>query len=81
MGGVIQLVRDVIRGEADPLATAIVVGAGLLIGFLLFCVRFIREGEQAAVLRFGRFVRVIGPGFIIVGPPWRSLQRIHIRQT
>ena len=81
MGGLIQLVRDVVRGEADPLATAIVVGLFLIVGFLLFCVRFIREGEQAAVLRFGRFLRVIGPGFIIVGPPWRSLQRIHIRQT
>jgi hypothetical protein len=81
MGAFLQLIRDIVRGEADPLATVVTLGVLALIGFLLFCCRFVKEGEQAAILRFGRFRRVVGPGFVIIGPPWRSLQRIHIRQT
>jgi regulator of protease activity HflC (stomatin/prohibitin superfamily) len=81
MGGFLQLIRDIVRGEADPLATAITLGVLALAGFVLFCCRFVKEGEQAAILRFGRFLRVVGPGFVVIGPPWRKLQRIHIRQT
>ena len=81
MGALIELIGDLVRGKADPLATAIVAGVLLVAGFFLFCCRFIKEGEQAAILRFGRFKRVAGPGFVVVGPPWRSLQRLHIRQN
>ena len=81
MGVLLELIRDIISGKADPVTTAIVFGGLLLVGFVLFCCRFIKEGEQAAILRFGRFLRVVGPGFVVVGPPWRKLERIHIRQT
>ena len=80
MGVLLELIRDIISGKADPVTTAIVFGGLLLVGFVLICCRFIKEGEQAAILRFGRFLRVVGPGFV-VGPPWRKLERIHIRQT
>ncbi|MBI1917863.1 MAG: SPFH domain-containing protein [Planctomycetes bacterium] len=81
MSAFLQLIRDIVRGEADPVATAITLGILALVLFLFFCCRFVKEGEQAAMLRFGRFRRIVGPGFVIVGPPWRSLKRIHIRQT
>jgi regulator of protease activity HflC (stomatin/prohibitin superfamily) len=81
MGELFKLINDVIRGEADPVATAVTLGILALAGFVLFCCRFVKEGEQAAILRFGHFRQVVGPGFVVIGPPWRSLQRIHIRQT
>jgi regulator of protease activity HflC (stomatin/prohibitin superfamily) len=81
MNAFLQLVRDIVRGEADPVATGIVFGLLAVAGFALYCVRLVKEGEQAAVLRFGRFRKVVGPGFVIIGPPWRSLLRLHIRQT
>lgn len=81
MGAFIKLINDIIRGEADPVATTVVFGLLALVGFVVFCCRFVKEGEQAALLRFGHFRRVVGPGFVVIGPPWRSLRRIHIRQT
>jgi regulator of protease activity HflC (stomatin/prohibitin superfamily) len=81
MSAFIELINDIIRGEADPVTSAVTFGILALVGFVLFCCRFVREGEQAAILRFGQFRRVVGPGFVVIGPPWRSLQRIHIRQT
>jgi regulator of protease activity HflC (stomatin/prohibitin superfamily) len=81
MNALFELVRDFVRGEADPVASGILFGILALVGFAVYCVRFVQEGEQAAILRFGRFRKVIEPGFVVVGPPWRSLQRIHIRQT
>ena len=81
MRDAVQLISDIVRGKADPWALGIVAAVLVVVGFVVFCCRFIPEGEQAAILRFGRFRHAVGPGFVIVGPPWRSLHRIHIRQT
>jgi regulator of protease activity HflC (stomatin/prohibitin superfamily) len=81
MGEFIKLIRDVIGGQADLGTTSLLLLLVALVAFVLYCCRFVREGEQAAILRFGRFHRIAGPGFVVVGPPWRSLLRIHIRQT
>ena len=81
MNAFFQLIRDLVHGEANPAVAAIAIGSLTLVSFVLYCVRFVKEGEQAAILRFGRFRKVVGPGFVVIGPPWRSLERIHIRQT
>src|SRR5947209_14837578 len=81
MSDLIHLLFQFVRGEAGLVPTLLIVGVLALLGFVVYCLRIVKEGEMAAVMRFGRFRRVVGPGFVVIGPPWRSLQRIHIRQT
>jgi len=58
MSAFLQLIRDIIRGDADPVAAAVALGILALAGFVVFCCRFVKEGEQAAILRFDRFRRM-----------------------
>lgn len=42
---------------------------------------FVKEGERGGLLRFGRFLRVVEPGFVLVIPFIHELRRVHVRQT
>jgi regulator of protease activity HflC (stomatin/prohibitin superfamily) len=81
MGTVVRLVGELFRGGIDPVLLVILLVVAALAGVVLFCVRLVKEGEQAAILHFGRFRKAVGPGFVLVLPPWRTLQRMHIRQS
>lgn len=52
-------------------------GGGILFKGLVF----VKEGEKGALLRFGKFVRVVEPGFVLVIPFVHELRRVHVRQT
>ena len=41
--------------------------------------RTVRQGEQAALMRWGRFVDVYGPGTYTVNPSCEKLQRISVK--
>lgn len=42
---------------------------------------FVKEGERGGLLRFGRFLRVVEPGFVLVIPFVHELRRVHVRRT
>lgn len=42
---------------------------------------FVKEGERGGLLRFGRFLRVVEPGFVFVIPFIHELRRVHVRQA
>ena len=52
---------------------------GMFIGSKSF--KFVREGERGALLRFGKFRRILEPGFVFVIPFMYEIDRIHVRQN
>ncbi len=40
----------------------------ILVFFILLSIKILREDERIAVLRFGRFFRIAGPGLVMIIP-------------
>jgi regulator of protease activity HflC (stomatin/prohibitin superfamily) len=67
-----------LTGHNAPLAVGILVGL-----FFLFSIKVVRQWEKVAVLRFGRFQRLQGPGLFMITPVVDTLssfvdQRVRI---
>lgn len=62
---------------------SMIAGSGLLgsLASLFRGLQFVKEGERGALLRFGKFRRVVSPGFIFVIPWIDTIQRTHVRQN
>ena len=67
-----------LTGKNLPLVLAILIGL-----FFLFSIKVVRQWEKVAVLRFGRFQRLQGPGVFLLTPVMDTLssfvdQRVRI---
>ncbi len=51
----------------------------LVIAFLIYAIRILREYERGVVFTLGRFTRVAGPGLVIVIPAIQQMVRTDLR--
>lgn len=58
-----------------------IVGTAVAGGAASKSLLFVKEGERGGLLRFGKFLRVVDPGFVLVIPFVHELRRVHVRQT
>jgi regulator of protease activity HflC (stomatin/prohibitin superfamily) len=58
---------------------AILVPVVLVVAFLLYAIRILREYERGVIFQLGRFWKVKGPGLIIVIPFVQQMVRIDLR--
>lgn len=71
----------IVLGHPAPIA------AGVLLGvYLMFAIRVVRQWEKVAVLRFGRFVKLQGPGVFTIIPIIETLsnyvdQRVRVSKV
>src|SRR5215471_12947684 len=76
-GGVVTI----LLGHPAPIV------AGLLLGvYLMFAIKVVRQWEKVAVLRFGRFVKLQGPGIFTIIPIVETLsnyvdQRVRVSKV
>ena len=51
----------------------------LIIAFLIYAIRILREYERGVIFTLGRFTRVAGPGLVIVIPAIQQMVRTDLR--
>ncbi len=62
-----------------PPITMYLVAAMLVIAFLAYAIRILREYERAVVYTLGRFTGIKGPGLIILIPMIQQMVRVDLR--
>ncbi len=53
----------------------------ILVFFILLSIRFVREDERIAVLRFGRFFRLAGPGLVMIIPFVEKSMKVNLSEN
>lgn len=71
----------IVLGRPAPIAAGVILGA-----YLMFAIKVVRQWEKVAVLRFGRFVKLQGPGVFTIIPIIETLsnyvdQRVRVSKV
>jgi len=71
----------IVLGRPAPIAAGVILGA-----YLMFAIKVVRQWEKVAVLRFGRFVKLQGPGVFTIIPIVETLsnyvdQRVRVSKV
>jgi len=87
--GILVCVVSVAAGGALSivLGRPVAIAAGVILGaYLMFAIKVVRQWEKVAVLRFGRFVKLQGPGVFTIIPIIETLsnfvdQRVRVSKV
>ena len=53
----------------------------VLVFFILLSIKIVRENERLAILRFGRFFRIAGPGLVMIIPFIEKSMKVNLEEN